>query len=39
MGETAAGPFIGHTYPVNYVAFSPDGQHIVSGSDDGTIRV
>src|SRR6266849_6685733 len=38
-GETAAGPFIGHTRWVNYVAFSPDGQHIVSGCDDGTIRV
>ena len=38
-GETAAGPFTGHTDPVNSVAFSPDGQHIVSGSDDVTIRV
>jgi WD40 repeat protein len=38
-GETAAGPFTGHTGPVNSVAFSPDGQHLVSGSDDRTIRV
>jgi len=33
-GETVAGPFIGHSS----VAFSPDGQHIVSGSEDETIR-
>src|ERR1700733_3453217 len=38
-GETAAGPFTGHTSCVRSVAFSPDGQHIVSGSDDRTIRV
>jgi WD40 repeat protein len=38
-GETAAGPFTGHTQRVNSVAFSPDNQHIVSGSGDRTIRV
>src|SRR6266849_5432292 len=39
IGETTAGPFTGHTNRVRSVGFSPDGQHIVSGSDDGTIRV
>jgi len=38
-GETAAGPFTGHTSSVNSVGFSPDGQRIVSGSSDRTIRV
>jgi WD40 repeat protein len=38
-GETAAGPFTGHLNQVLSVAFSPDGQHIVSGSADQTIRV
>jgi WD40 repeat protein len=38
-GETVAGPFTGHTRSVNSVAFSPDGQYIVSGSDDRTIRL
>jgi WD40 repeat protein len=38
-GETAAGPFTGHTHSVNSVAFSRDGRHIVSGSSDRTIRV
>jgi WD40 repeat protein len=34
-----AGPFTGHTDSVWSVAFSPDGQHIVSGSEDQTICV
>jgi WD40 repeat protein len=38
-GETAAGPFTGHTRSVRSVAFSPDGQHIISGSNDQTVRV
>ncbi|TDL24683.1 WD40 repeat-like protein, partial [Rickenella mellea] len=29
----------GHTDYIRSVAFSPDGKHIVSGSDDKTIRV
>jgi WD40 repeat protein len=38
-GETVSGPFQGHTDMVTSVSFSPDGRHIVSGSDDNTIRV
>ena len=34
-----AGPFTGHAGAVWSVEFSPDGQHIVSGSHDRTIRV
>jgi WD40 repeat protein len=29
----------GHTAGVNSVAFSPDGQHIVSGSRDKTLKI
>ena len=29
----------GHTGDVNSVAISPDGEHVVSGSDDETIRI
>ncbi|EJD08073.1 WD40 repeat-like protein [Fomitiporia mediterranea MF3/22] len=31
--------FIGHTGQVISVGFSPDGKHVVSGSDDWTIRI
>ncbi|KZP18430.1 WD40 repeat-like protein [Athelia psychrophila] len=31
--------FEGHTGPVNSVAFSPNGKHIVSGSTDKTIQI
>ena len=30
---------IGHTFPVNSIAFSPDGHILASGSHDGTIRL
>jgi len=33
------GPFSGHSNWVTSVAFSPDGQHIVSGSGDQAIRL
>ena len=38
-GEMTAGPLTGHTSYVLSVAFSPDGQHIVSGAADQTICV
>ncbi|KAF7363065.1 WD40 repeat-like protein [Mycena venus] len=38
-GTLVAGPFRGHSDPVNSVAFSPDGERIVSGSADCTIRI
>src|SRR5206468_456914 len=31
--------FTGHTQPVNGVAFAPDGQTVLTGSDDLTIRL
>jgi WD40 repeat protein len=38
-GKVLARPFKGHTNAVRSVAFSPDGQHIVSGSFDQTVCV
>ena len=38
-GQCIVGPFQGHTEAVYSVAYSPDGSHIVSGSQDNTIRV
>jgi WD40 repeat protein len=32
-------PLEGHTGGVNSVAYSPNGQRIISGSDDSTIRI
>ena len=29
----------GHAQDVHSVAFSPDGQHIASGSDDNTVKI
>src|ERR1700679_3962633 len=31
--------WIGHTSMVNSVCYSPDGQHLISGSSDNTIRI
>jgi WD40 repeat protein len=38
-GDLMAGPLEGHSNLVNSVIYSPDGKHIVSGSEDRTIRV
>jgi WD40 repeat protein len=38
-GGKEAASLAGHTYWVRSVAFSPDGQHIVSGSNDKLVQV
>jgi WD40 repeat protein len=38
-GQPLGHPLTGHTGPVSSVAFSPDGQRVVSGSDDTTVRL
>ena len=38
-GQCVAGPFQGHTFSVSSVAYSPDRTHIVSGSDDCSVKV
>ncbi|KAG8692328.1 hypothetical protein FRC08_009843 [Ceratobasidium sp. 394] len=38
-GANVLKPLRGHSHAVRSVTFSPDGHRIVSGSDDGTIRV
>ena len=38
-GEVVSPPFTGHPEYVTSVAFSPDGKHIVYGSNGGSIRV
>src|ERR1700727_2866570 len=39
LGQNVLGPLIGHTSAVNSLAISPDGQRILSGSNDSTIRI
>jgi WD40 repeat protein len=38
-GALVAGPFQGHSGAVYSVSFSPDGEWVISGSEDTTIRV
>jgi WD40 repeat protein len=38
-GQQAADALTAHTDDVDSVVFSPDGQRIISGSADGTVRV
>jgi WD40 repeat protein len=36
---TLINDFLGHTGPVNALAFSPDASLLASASDDGTVRL
>ncbi|KAL5512428.1 hypothetical protein ACEPAG_3420 [Sanghuangporus baumii] len=38
-GKVVSGPFEGHMGEINSVAITPDGRHIISGSEDGTVRI
>lgn len=38
-GKAILGPVKGHVSSVRSIRFSPDGRHIASGSEDGTIRI
>ena len=37
--KESAGAFMGHSQPIRSLAFSPNGQQIISTSDDGTVRL
>jgi WD40 repeat protein len=38
LDEHTAGPLGGHQRPVNCAVFTPDDQHVWTGSEDGTVR-
>ena len=39
MGHEQKCTLTGHSFRVTSVAYSPDGKHIVSGSDDKTVKI